>query len=151
MKKLGVGVLGVGEMGKRHAENLRRLVPEARLVAIADASAERARLVAEELQIENWYSSLEAMLERKDLDAVLIATPDKFHAAHFALNALPQPLPNRPQLHANISNSPPHFRRAESASRRISRPAPPPPNPNTHFSPASGKTPENQCCPAQSP
>jgi scyllo-inositol 2-dehydrogenase (NAD+) len=80
MKKLGVGVLGVGEMGKRHAENLRRLVPEARLVAIADASAERARLVAEELEIENWYSNLESMLERKDLDAVLIATPDKFHA-----------------------------------------------------------------------
>jgi predicted dehydrogenase len=80
MRKLGVGVLGVGEMGKRHAENLRRLVPEARLVAIADAAAERARLVAEELEIENWYSSLEAMLERKDLDAVLIATPDKFHA-----------------------------------------------------------------------
>jgi scyllo-inositol 2-dehydrogenase (NAD+) len=80
MKKLGVGVLGVGEMGKRHAENLRRLVPEARLVAIADASAERARAVAEELEIENWYSSLEAMLELKDLDAVLIATPDKFHA-----------------------------------------------------------------------
>ena len=80
MKKLGVGVLGVGEMGKRHAENLRRLVPEARLVAIADASADRARMVAEELEIENWYSSLEAMLERKDLDAVLIATPDKFHA-----------------------------------------------------------------------
>ena len=80
MRKLGVGVLGVGEMGKRHAENLRRLVPEARLVAIADASAERARVVAEELEIENWYSSLEAMLERTDLDAVLIATPDKFHA-----------------------------------------------------------------------
>jgi scyllo-inositol 2-dehydrogenase (NAD+) len=80
MRKLGVGVLGVGEMGKRHAENLRRLVPEARLVAIADASAERARMVAEELEIDNWYSSLEAMLERKDLDAVLIATPDKFHA-----------------------------------------------------------------------
>jgi predicted dehydrogenase len=67
-------------MGKRHAENLRRLVPEARLVAIADASAERARVVAEELEIENWYRSLEAMLECKDLDAVLIATPDKFHA-----------------------------------------------------------------------
>ena len=80
MKKLGVGVLGVGEMGKRHAENLRRLVPQARLVAITDASAERARIVAEELEVENWYSSLEAMLERKDLDAVLIATPDKFHA-----------------------------------------------------------------------
>src|SRR6202161_2494399 len=43
MKKLGVGVLGVGEMGKRHAENLRRLVPEARLAAIADASVDLAR------------------------------------------------------------------------------------------------------------
>ena len=80
MRKLGVGVLGVGEMGKRHAENLRRLVPEARLVAIADASAERARQVAAELEIENWHGSLEAMLERKDIDAVLIATPDKFNA-----------------------------------------------------------------------
>jgi predicted dehydrogenase len=80
MRKLGVGVLGVGEMGKRHAENLRRLVPEARLVAIADASPERACQVAAELEIENWYGGLEAMLERKDLDAVLIATPDKFHA-----------------------------------------------------------------------
>jgi scyllo-inositol 2-dehydrogenase (NAD+) len=80
MRKLGVGVLGVGEMGKRHAENLRRVVPEARLVAIADASAERARQTAAELEIENWYPSLDGLLERKDLDALLIATPDKFHA-----------------------------------------------------------------------
>ena len=80
MRKLGVGVLGVGEMGKRHAENLRQLVPEAALVGIADASPERARQVAEELELDNWYSSLDAMLQRRDLDAVLIATPDKFHA-----------------------------------------------------------------------
>src|SRR5580704_15585013 len=80
MRKLGVGVLGVGEMGKRHAENLRRLVPQAVLVAIADASQERARQVATELEIESYYGSLEAMLENKRIDAVLIATPDKFHA-----------------------------------------------------------------------
>jgi scyllo-inositol 2-dehydrogenase (NAD+) len=87
MRKLRVGVLGVGEMGKRHAENLRRLVPEAQLIAIADASPERARQVASELEIENWYSGLEGMLERKDLDAVLIATPDKFHAQAVAMAA----------------------------------------------------------------
>jgi inositol 2-dehydrogenase len=80
MRKLGVGVLGVGVMGKRHAENIRRLVPEARLVAVADVAAERARLVAAELEIEHSYGSFEAMLERKDIDAVLIAAPDKFHA-----------------------------------------------------------------------
>lgn len=87
MRKLGMGVLGVGEMGKRHAENLRRLVPEARLVAIADVSAERARQTAAELEIEHWYNSLEAMLELKELDAVLIATPDKFHAVAVATAA----------------------------------------------------------------
>lgn len=80
MGKLGIGVLGVGEMGKRHAENIRRLVPEARLVCVADVAGERARQVATELEIEHSYRSLEDMLEHKDLQAVLIATPDKFHA-----------------------------------------------------------------------
>jgi scyllo-inositol 2-dehydrogenase (NAD+) len=80
MAKVGVGVLGVGEMGKRHAENLRRLVPEARLVAVADVAASRARQVADELEIEHSYGSLEEMVQRKDIDAVVIATPDKFHA-----------------------------------------------------------------------
>ena len=79
-KKLGVGVLGVGEMGKRHADNLRHLVPEARLVAVADASANRARQVAEELEIGKSFSSIEDLLECKEVDAVVIAVPDKFHA-----------------------------------------------------------------------
>ena len=49
-------------------------------MAIADVSAERARQGRGGTRIDNWYSSLDAMLERKELDAVLIATPDKFHA-----------------------------------------------------------------------
>ncbi|MGA2420200.1 MAG: Gfo/Idh/MocA family oxidoreductase [Candidatus Acidiferrum sp.] len=81
MRKLGVGVLGVGEMGRRHAENLRRLVPEARLMAIADVAGARAKQVAEELEVEHSFASLEDMLELKEIQSVLIATPDKFHAA----------------------------------------------------------------------
>jgi len=80
MRKLAVGVLGVGEMGKRHAENLRRLVPEAHLVAVADVAAERARQVALELEVEHSYASLDDLLDHRGLDAVVIATPDKFHA-----------------------------------------------------------------------
>jgi inositol 2-dehydrogenase len=80
LAKLGVGVVGVGEMGKRHAENIRRLIPAARLVAVADASEQRARQVAAELEIDKSFSSLEAMLGDKEIDAVLISTPDKFHA-----------------------------------------------------------------------
>jgi len=81
MKKLGVGVIGVGEMGKRHAENMRRHVPEAQLIAIADLSATRVQQVAEELELEHAYTSVEEMLQRKDIHAVVVGTPDKFHAA----------------------------------------------------------------------
>ncbi len=80
MSKLGVGILGVGEMGRRHAQNVRCLVPEARLVAVADAAAARAKLVAAELEIEDSFGSLDDLLEHKDIDCILIATPDKFHA-----------------------------------------------------------------------
>jgi inositol 2-dehydrogenase len=80
MRKLGVGVLGVGEMGRRHAENLRRQVPEARLLAVADVAAARAQEVADELEIEHSFGKLEDMLALKGIDCVVIATPDKFHA-----------------------------------------------------------------------
>ena len=80
MKKLGIGVLGVGEMGKRHAENLRHLVPGAELVAVADVAGARAKQIAKELEVAKSFGSLEAMLECKEVQAVLIATPDKFHA-----------------------------------------------------------------------
>jgi inositol 2-dehydrogenase len=87
MRKLGVGVVGIGEMGRRHAENLRRNVPEARLVAVADVAEARASQMATELEIDRFYNGLEAMLEDKEIDAVLIATPDKFHAESVAMAA----------------------------------------------------------------
>jgi predicted dehydrogenase len=80
MRKIGIGVLGVGDMGKRHSENLRRLVPGAELVAVADVASARAKAVAEELEISRSFGSLEAMLECKEIQAVFIAAPDRFHA-----------------------------------------------------------------------
>jgi len=74
-------------MGRRHAENVRRLVPEARLVAVADAAADRVRQVATELEIDHSFQRLEQMLDCKEIDAVLISTPDKFHAKAIELAA----------------------------------------------------------------
>jgi inositol 2-dehydrogenase len=81
VSKLGMGVLGVGAMGQRHAENIRRLIPEAELVAVADMDLARAKKVASELEIEHAYGSLDALLERKDIRAIAIVTPAKFHGA----------------------------------------------------------------------
>ncbi len=80
MNKLGVGVVGVGDMGRRHAENIRSLVPGARLVAVADPDSARAKRVASELEIDDSCRSIEELLERKDVDCVVIASPDRFHA-----------------------------------------------------------------------
>ena len=60
--KLRIGVLGVGEMGKRHADNLRRLVPEAHLVAVADASVDRARQVATNSRLTTRFQVLKRCL-----------------------------------------------------------------------------------------
>jgi inositol 2-dehydrogenase len=79
MARLGVGVIGVGRMGRRHAENLRSLTRGAELVAVADVDQNAAQGLATELEIEHSYSSVEALVEQKDVDAVVIASPPKFH------------------------------------------------------------------------
>jgi scyllo-inositol 2-dehydrogenase (NAD+) len=80
MNKLGVGVIGVGTLGRRHAENLRRAIPSAQLIAVADSDAARAKQVAAELELEHHYARWEPLLERKDIQAVVIAAPSRFHA-----------------------------------------------------------------------
>jgi len=81
MAKLGMGVVGVGTMGKQHAFNIRRLIPKAQLIAVADADLKRAQQVATELEIEHSYSSIEALVARRDIQAVVVVTPAKFHGA----------------------------------------------------------------------
>jgi predicted dehydrogenase len=73
-----MAVIGVGEMGSRHAENLRRHIPGAQLVAVADVNRARAESVASDLGVQG-YHSVEALVARADLAAVVISSPPKFH------------------------------------------------------------------------
>ena len=68
-------------MGAQHAENIARSVPDARLVAVYDASAESAARVAASLGCAQ-SPDLETLLARDDVNAVVIASPPRFHAAH---------------------------------------------------------------------
>jgi scyllo-inositol 2-dehydrogenase (NAD+) len=77
---LGVGVIGVGVLGRRHAENVARLGPRARLVAVADVNAEAARAVARELGCD-WTADPRELVARPDVRAVVIATGSDTHAA----------------------------------------------------------------------
>ena len=75
---LRVGVWGVGLMGERHARVLSTL-PDARLVAVYDANADRAQAVATRYGTQV-ASSPEALLA--EVDAISIATPTPLHFAH---------------------------------------------------------------------
>ncbi len=79
MSKVGIGVIGVGTMGKRHAENVRFHVPDAELVAVADADARRAEHVATALGISQYYDNPGELAANKGVQAVIIASPAKFH------------------------------------------------------------------------
>lgn len=73
----GVGVIGVGLMGRRHAENVAR-VDRAKLVAVHDANALVTERVARELGAES-CASVDELLSRDDVAAVVIASPVHAH------------------------------------------------------------------------
>jgi myo-inositol 2-dehydrogenase/D-chiro-inositol 1-dehydrogenase len=78
-KTVGTGVIGVGAMGRLHAEYLATRVPSARLSAIADINAGVARAEAERLDVAA-YPDHAALLADPGVDAVAICTPRGTHA-----------------------------------------------------------------------
>jgi len=84
---LRLAVVGVGRMGALHAETL-AAVDSIDLVAVADARSDVAGRVGEQIGAEG-YESLDALSERDDVEAWLIATPTTTHpsVAEMALDA----------------------------------------------------------------
>lgn len=78
-KSLRFGVIGVGIIGRQHVARLLSDDSPATLIALADASPEAARSVAEENGVEA-AASVEELLARPDIDAVVIAVPSGLHA-----------------------------------------------------------------------
>lgn len=77
MSKIGVGVIGCGYMGRAEAQMCTEL-PDVQLVSVFDPLEERARALAKELRCE-WEETLEQLLGRDDIDAVIVATPNYVH------------------------------------------------------------------------
>jgi len=72
MKRLGVAVIGTGFWGRNHARNLKEL-SETELLAVCDVNPERAKAVAEQLDIDA-YTDSRKLLKRRDIEAVTICT-----------------------------------------------------------------------------
>ena len=76
MNTIRIGMIGSGFMGLTYSEAIARHVQGAKLTAIAGGS--RAPQLAQEYGVPA-EKSVEALLARKDVDAVILATPDQFH------------------------------------------------------------------------
>ncbi len=76
---LRFGVIGVGVIGRQHVQRLLSYPGDAALVAIADMSADAARAVAGEYGTTA-AESVDDLLARDDIDAVVIAIPSGLHA-----------------------------------------------------------------------
>jgi len=74
-----VGIIGAGGMLQYHAAGFKQAGAE--IVAIADAAPGAARKAADKWGAKHAYESVDALLaECKELDAVSIIVPNKFHA-----------------------------------------------------------------------
>jgi len=68
-------------MGRRHAENIAGLEGAARLVALTDAERVTRERVANDLGAAS-CESIDVLLERADVRAVVVASPKRFHEEH---------------------------------------------------------------------
>ncbi|MBE6481596.1 MAG: Gfo/Idh/MocA family oxidoreductase [Actinomyces ruminicola] len=85
-RKLGVGVISLGWMGRLHARSYRALSErfpelgvEARLVAAADPIEEAQRAAVEDLGFERAYADYHELLADPEVEVVSIASPNFLH------------------------------------------------------------------------
>lgn len=79
---LGIGVIGAGVMGADHVRTIAGHVAGARVVAVCDQDAARAKAAAEAGGAARAMSDPAALIAASDVEAVLIASPDETHEAY---------------------------------------------------------------------
>src|SRR5579864_7876348 len=87
--RINIGVIGVGGRGNSDARNFARFGEKnnaCQIVAVCDVYEKRKRLAAERFKCDGFLDYRE-VLARPDVDAVIVATPDHWHAK-IALEAM---------------------------------------------------------------
>lgn len=82
MKKIRFGLTGSGYMGRTHGEAIKHLAGIAELVALWGGS--RAAGLAAQLNVAH-APTLEALMSRDDIDAIVVTTPHHLHAKEVVL------------------------------------------------------------------
>ena len=78
-RRLEVGLIGLGRLGRVYARDLSTRIAETRLVAVADLSSGLAAEVAEEFDVPAAYESPHDLIADARVDAVVVASPTHTH------------------------------------------------------------------------
>ena len=78
--QLGIGLIGVGRIGRIHGVNVANRIAGARLVAVCDLDQEAARAFAEQVGGARVHADADALLADSEVDAVLICSATDTHA-----------------------------------------------------------------------
>lgn len=92
MRELRYGLVGCGMMGREHLRNI-ALLPDLRVAAVHDPVEDLARQAARLAGGAEVEGSLDALLARADLDALVIASPNDQHVPQLLRIAAARPLP----------------------------------------------------------
>lgn len=79
-KKIKVGVIGAGRIGKIHAQSVTYFIPQAEVKTIADVYADKIRGWAQELGVEKLTDDYREILDDPEIDAVLICSSTDTHS-----------------------------------------------------------------------
>lgn len=78
-RKWNIGIIGAGGISEAHLEAVKE-EPRAKVVAIADVSLKMASNRAARHEIPHVFTDYQEMLERADIDAVIVCIPNYIHA-----------------------------------------------------------------------
>jgi myo-inositol 2-dehydrogenase/D-chiro-inositol 1-dehydrogenase len=84
---MGVGIIGLGRLGWMHALQLRGGIQGSRLVAAAVDPVHRAELERNGSSPCELVGSVEELVRRDDIDAVVVVSPTSLHRDHIVLAA----------------------------------------------------------------
>src|SRR6185437_11917663 len=79
--KIGIGIIGAGNIAGHHVPGYLQAADGARIVAVADVDVERARGLAGGLTGVKIFADYRDMLESDEVDAVDICLPHHLHRA----------------------------------------------------------------------
>src|SRR5258708_3615349 len=77
--RLGIGLIGLGRLGRVYARDLSSRIAETRLVAVSDPFGSLASEVAAEFDVSKHYTDPLAMIDDPAVDAVAIVSPTSTH------------------------------------------------------------------------